>query len=98
MDIKYPKGFVKKVRQAAVAPGVEEVTYMECGRNHALASGGHVMDGCGEWMPLRDLNPTDASSYKWAACGCHYSLHREMMMERSLLLPPMAAIILHGQP
>uniref|UniRef100_R7WGF0 Uncharacterized protein n=1 Tax=Aegilops tauschii TaxID=37682 RepID=R7WGF0_AEGTA len=81
MDIKYPKGFVKKVRQAIVALAVEGVKYKECSRNHALATSGQVVDGCGEWMPLGDLNTTDASSYKWAACGCHYSLHHEMMME-----------------
>ncbi|XBJ07480.1 hypothetical protein VPH35_012992 [Triticum aestivum] len=93
MDIKYPKGFVKKVRQAVVTLAVEGVKYKECSRNHALATSGQVVDGCGEWMPYGDLNPTDASSYKWAACGSHYSLHREVMMERLLLLPPMAAII-----
>ncbi|XP_044438453.1 zinc-finger homeodomain protein 9-like [Triticum aestivum] len=63
MDIKYPKGFVKKVRQAIVALAVEGVKYKECSRNHALATSGQVVDGCGEWMPLGDLNPTDASSY-----------------------------------
>ncbi|XBI16539.1 zinc-finger homeodomain protein 9-like [Aegilops tauschii subsp. strangulata] len=99
MDVKYPNGSVKKVRQAAVAPGVEEVTYMECGRNHALASGGHVMDGCGEWMPLGDHNPADASSYKCAACGCHRNFHRKVMMKRSPPPPPpMVATVLHGLP
>uniref|UniRef100_M8APY4 ZF-HD homeobox protein n=1 Tax=Aegilops tauschii TaxID=37682 RepID=M8APY4_AEGTA len=63
MDIKYPKGFVKKVRQAVVALAVKGVKYKECSRNHALATSGQVMDGCGECMPLGDLNPTDASSY-----------------------------------
>nr|CDM82019.1 unnamed protein product [Triticum aestivum] len=77
MDVKYLNGgSVKKVKQA-VAPGVEEVTYMECGRNHGLASGGHVVDGCGEWMPLGDHNPADASSYKCAACGCDRNFHRK---------------------
>ena len=48
MDVKYHNGFVKKVRQAAIVPAVEGVKYKECGRNHALTSGGHVVDGCGE--------------------------------------------------
>ncbi|KAM3407129.1 hypothetical protein ACQJBY_000909 [Aegilops geniculata] len=98
MDVKYPSGSVKKVRQAAVVPAVQEVKYNECGRNHALASGGHVVDGCGEWMPLGDLNPVDASSYKCAACGCHRSFHRKVMMERSPPLPPMVKTVLHGLP
>ncbi|KAF6982590.1 hypothetical protein CFC21_000968 [Triticum aestivum] len=98
MDVKYPSGSVKKVRQAAVAPAVQEAKYNECGRNHALASGGHVVDGCGEWMPLRDLNPADASSYKCAACGCHRSFHRKVMTERSPMLAPMVETVLHGLP
>ncbi|XBI25872.1 hypothetical protein VPH35_050709 [Triticum aestivum] len=102
MDVKYLNGgSVKKVKQA-VAPGVEEVTYMECGRNHGLASGGHVVDGCGEWMPLGDHNPADASSYKCAACGCDRNFHRKVMTERSPPPPPppppMAATVLHGLP
>ncbi|KAF7023948.1 hypothetical protein CFC21_068021 [Triticum aestivum] len=96
MDVKCPNGSVKKVRQAA--PGVEEETYVECGRNHALASGGHVVDGCGEWMPLGDHNPADMSSYKCAACGCHRNFHRKVMTERSPPPPPMAATVLHGLP
>ena len=83
MDVKYHNGFPKKVRQVAVVPAVEGVKYKECGRNHALASSGCVVDSFREWMPLGDLNPVDASSYKWAACGCHDSLHRKKMMERS---------------
>jgi ZF-HD class homeobox domain-containing protein len=98
MDVKYPNGSVKKVRQAAVAPAVEEVTYKECGRNHALARGGQVVDGCGEWMPLGDHNPADTSSYNCAACGCHRNFHRKVMTERSPPPPPMAATVPHGLP
>ncbi|XP_074581512.1 zinc-finger homeodomain protein 5-like [Curcuma longa] len=46
------------------------VRYKECLRNHAAAAGGHVLDGCGEFMP----NGIDA--LKCAACGCHRSFHR----------------------
>ncbi|KAG0486055.1 hypothetical protein HPP92_008150 [Vanilla planifolia] len=44
--------------------------YRECLRNHAASIGGHVLDGCGEFMP----NSTD--TMKCAACGCHRSFHR----------------------
>ncbi|KAE8804648.1 ZF-HD homeobox protein [Hordeum vulgare] len=57
-------GFVKKVRQEAMAPAVKGLEYKECVRNHTLSSDGHVVDGCREWMPLGDLNPADASSHK----------------------------------
>ncbi|KAG6537621.1 zinc-finger homeodomain protein 6-like [Zingiber officinale] len=46
------------------------VRYKECLRNHAAAAGGHILDGCGEFMP----NGIDA--LKCAACGCHRSFHR----------------------
>lgn len=46
--------------------------YRECLRNHAASLGGHVIDGCGEFMPA---GPTDP--LKCAACGCHRSFHRK---------------------
>ncbi|KQK04654.1 zinc-finger homeodomain protein 6 [Brachypodium distachyon] len=48
----------------------EAVRYHECLRNHAAAQGGHVLDGCGEFMPA-------ALSLTCAACGCHRSFHRK---------------------
>ncbi|XP_038987490.1 zinc-finger homeodomain protein 6 [Phoenix dactylifera] len=48
--------------------------YRECLRNHAAAIGGHVVDGCGEFMPSGDVGTPDA--LKCAACGCHRSFHR----------------------
>uniref|UniRef100_A0A0D3GB83 ZF-HD dimerization-type domain-containing protein n=1 Tax=Oryza barthii TaxID=65489 RepID=A0A0D3GB83_9ORYZ len=54
--------------------GAAEVRYHECLRNHAAAMGGHVVDGCGEFMPM----PGDAAdALKCAACGCHRSFHRK---------------------
>ncbi|KAG6473069.1 zinc-finger homeodomain protein 6-like [Zingiber officinale] len=50
------------------------VRYKECLRNHAAALGGHVLDGCGEFMP--DGEPETADALKCAACGCHRSFHR----------------------
>ncbi|XP_065023401.1 zinc-finger homeodomain protein 6-like [Musa acuminata AAA Group] len=48
--------------------------YRECLRNHAAAIGGHVVDGCGEFMPSG--YPDTAEALNCAACGCHRSFHR----------------------
>ncbi|KAF7065722.1 hypothetical protein CFC21_071796 [Triticum aestivum] len=99
MDVKYrpalyPNGSVKKLRQAAPVPppppaAVEAVpTYKECLKNHAAAIGAHAVDGCGEWMPVVELNTADPASYKCAACGCHRNFHRLVMVEGSPPPPP----------
>jgi ZF-HD class homeobox domain-containing protein len=46
--------------------------YRECQRNHAAGIGGHVVDGCCEFMPSDDV------TLKCAACGCHRSFHRKV--------------------
>ncbi|KAL6955935.1 Zinc-finger homeodomain protein [Sarracenia purpurea var. burkii] len=53
------------------------VTYKECLKNHAASMGGHAVDGCGEFMPSPTANPTDPTSLKCAACGCHRNFHRQ---------------------
>ncbi|KAM0923450.1 hypothetical protein ACQ4PT_005518 [Festuca glaucescens] len=45
--------------------------YHECLRNHAAAAGGHVVDGCCEFMAASAEEPLAC-----AACGCHRSFHR----------------------
>ncbi|RWW87554.1 hypothetical protein BHE74_00003620 [Ensete ventricosum] len=50
-------------------------TYKECLRNHAAGIGGHVLDGCGEFMP--EGEPSTPGALKCAACGCHRSFHRK---------------------
>ncbi|KAI4346411.1 hypothetical protein L6164_007308 [Bauhinia variegata] len=52
------------------------VTYKECLKNHAASLGGHALDGCGEFMPSPNASPTDPTSLKCAACGCHRNFHR----------------------
>lgn len=52
------------------------VAYKECLKNHAASIGGHAVDGCGEFMPSPGANPTDPTSLKCAACGCHRNFHR----------------------
>ncbi|XWS44300.1 hypothetical protein CRYUN_Cryun15aG0033200 [Craigia yunnanensis] len=52
------------------------ITYKECLKNHAATLGGHALDGCGEFMPSPTATPTDPTSLKCAACGCHRNFHR----------------------
>ncbi|XVE91492.1 hypothetical protein REPUB_Repub01dG0014800 [Reevesia pubescens] len=52
------------------------VSYKECLKNHAASLGRHALDGCGEFMPSPTASPTDPSSLKCAACGCHRNFHR----------------------
>ncbi|XP_065011967.1 zinc-finger homeodomain protein 2-like [Musa acuminata AAA Group] len=51
------------------------IRYRECLRNHAASIGGHVLDGCGEFMSEGD--PSSPEALKCAACGCHRSFHRK---------------------
>ncbi|KAL6143462.1 hypothetical protein ACLB2K_054157 [Fragaria x ananassa] len=52
------------------------VSYKECLKNHAASLGGHALDGCGEFMPSPTSTPSDPTSLKCAACGCHRNFHR----------------------
>jgi len=51
------------------------VRYRECNRNHAVNSGGHAVDGCGEFMPSGEEGTVEA--LKCAACDCHRNFHRK---------------------
>ncbi|KAK6922706.1 ZF-HD homeobox protein, Cys/His-rich dimerization domain [Dillenia turbinata] len=51
------------------------VHYKECLRNHAASTGGHVLDGCGEFMPGGEEGTPEA--LKCAACDCHRNFHRK---------------------
>ncbi|GAB2282746.1 hypothetical protein Dimus_017285 [Dionaea muscipula] len=62
---------------AALATAVvDSVRYRECQRNHAAHLGGHVVDGCGEFMPGSGEEGTQ-ESFKCAACDCHRNFHRK---------------------
>ncbi|XP_074567784.1 zinc-finger homeodomain protein 5-like [Curcuma longa] len=65
---------VKAKISAGAAEADVSAKYKECLRNHAAALGGHVLDGCGEFMP--DGEPETADALRCAACGCHRSFHR----------------------
>ncbi|URE32175.1 ZF-HD homeobox protein [Musa troglodytarum] len=58
---------------SAILPATDTdaaLRYRECLRNHAASLGGHILDGCCEFMPRSD------DALKCAACGCHRSFHR----------------------
>ncbi|KAL2499953.1 Zinc-finger homeodomain protein 8 [Abeliophyllum distichum] len=71
------------------------VNYKECLKNHAASLGGHAVDGCGEFMPSPTANPSEPTSLKCAACGCHRNFHRR---EPEDPLPPNATPALEYQP
>ncbi|XP_075657356.1 zinc-finger homeodomain protein 11-like [Castanea sativa] len=52
------------------------VFYKECLKNHAATMGGLALDGCGEFLPSPNATPSDPTSLKCAACGCHRNFHR----------------------
>ncbi|XP_020572665.1 zinc-finger homeodomain protein 6-like [Phalaenopsis equestris] len=64
------KGEGSNFRTTGIAGEPSSLKYRECLRNHAASHGGHVLDGCGEFMP------GSADTMKCAACGCHRSFHR----------------------
>lgn len=65
----FTNGFLKLKPKHLIEPF--GVGYKECLRNHAAAMGGHVLDGCGEFMPS-----SDGDSLLCSACNCHRNFHR----------------------
>ncbi|XP_050128079.1 zinc-finger homeodomain protein 6-like [Malus sylvestris] len=61
--------------QPQPSTAASRVRYRECLKNHAVSSGGHVLDGCGEFMPGGDEDTP--GSLKCAACECHRNFHRK---------------------
>lgn len=51
------------------------IRYGECLKNHAASMGGHVVDGCGEFMPCGEEGTPQ--SLRCAACDCHRNFHRK---------------------
>lgn len=62
-------------RPSSEAARPKAVRYRECHRNHAVNSGGHAVDGCGEFMPSGEEGTVEA--LKCAACECHRNFHRK---------------------
>lgn len=61
--------------QTQTQPTTSTVRYRECLKNHAATMGGHVVDGCGEFMPSGEEGTQEA--LKCAACECHRNFHRK---------------------
>lgn len=61
------------------------IRYKECLKNHAASMGGHVVDGCGEFMPSGEEGTPEA--LKCAACECHRSFHRKEINGESQYAP-----------
>ncbi|MQL73583.1 hypothetical protein Taro_005947 [Colocasia esculenta] len=64
-----------RLSSAAPSNSGKSVRYRECLKNHAARVGGHVLDGCGEFMPGGEEGTPEA--IKCAACTCHRSFHRK---------------------
>uniref|UniRef100_M4E9A7 ZF-HD dimerization-type domain-containing protein n=1 Tax=Brassica campestris TaxID=3711 RepID=M4E9A7_BRACM len=86
--ISFSNGIIK--RHHHIHHHTLTVTYKECLKNHAAAIGGHALDGCGEFMPSPSSTPSDPTSLKCAACGCHRNFHRRDPDDSSLAsaVPP----------
>ncbi|CAN8266000.1 unnamed protein product [Cochlearia groenlandica] len=74
--ISFSNGIIKQRHHHNHHPIITTVTFKECLKNHAAAIGGHALDGCGEFMPSLSSTPSDPTSLKCAACGCHRNFHR----------------------
>ncbi|KAI4331422.1 hypothetical protein MLD38_029612 [Melastoma candidum] len=59
----------------AMVPSTGEFRYKECMRNHAASMGGHIVDGCGEFMPGGEEGSPEF--FKCVACQCHRNFHRK---------------------
>lgn len=59
----------------ALPPPPANFRYRECLKNHAISIGGHVVDGCGEFMPRGDEDTPEF--FRCAACSCHRNFHRK---------------------
>ncbi|KAF8090374.1 hypothetical protein N665_0478s0033 [Sinapis alba] len=80
LDPTLPPFLIKKDNQKPRSRGDQETKYKECLKNHVVSTGGHVVDGCCEFMPGGEEGTLGA--IKCAACGCHRSFHRKEVYER----------------
>ncbi|XP_073157551.1 zinc-finger homeodomain protein 2-like [Henckelia pumila] len=62
------------------------IRYRECLKNHAASMGGHVVDGCGEFM-----SSGAPEALRCAACDCHRNFHRKELVKVGQ--PPQTQII-----
>nr|BDG66435.1 mini zinc-finger protein 1-1 [Gentiana triflora] len=72
---------VAKRESSSSSSSIITVRYMECQKNHAASIGGHVVDGCREFIASNDER--ENSAVMCAACGCHRSFHRRVEEARA---------------
>ncbi|KAE8672639.1 Zinc-finger homeodomain protein 6 [Hibiscus syriacus] len=70
---------------AAIGSTIPLIRYRECLKDYAASMGGHVVDGCGEFMPSGEDDTPEAM--KCAACDCHRSFHRKEINGESQYAP-----------
>ncbi|KAH7352916.1 hypothetical protein KP509_19G069700 [Ceratopteris richardii] len=63
----------KSIMSKDKSPHPGSVSYRECMKNHAVSTGGHAVDGCGEFLACGD-DGFDALTC--SVCGCHRNFHR----------------------
>lgn len=63
----------------ATPPPEANFRYRECLKNHAVSIGGHVVDGCGEFMPSGEEGTPEF--FRCAACRCHRNFHRKEIVD-----------------
>ncbi|KAF8378447.1 hypothetical protein HHK36_029787 [Tetracentron sinense] len=85
-SLSFTNGALKPHHHSTISAVV--VSYKECLKNHAARLGGHALDGCGEFMPSPSATPTDPTSLKCAACGCHRNFHRRDPEQGTQPQPP----------
>lgn len=66
---------IKKENQKHRTHVDQAAKYRECQKNHAASTGGHVVDGCCEFLAGGEEGTLAA--LKCAACNCHRSFHRK---------------------
>ncbi|KAG6729662.1 zinc-finger homeodomain protein 6-like [Carya illinoinensis] len=62
-------------RSISTIRAAPKVRYRECMKNHVASTGGHVVDGCGEFMSSGEEGTPEA--LQCAACECHRNFHRK---------------------
>ncbi|GAB4846827.1 hypothetical protein Ancab_025834 [Ancistrocladus abbreviatus] len=85
-NLNRPEPSASATATATATTGNSTVHYRECQRNHAAHLGGHVVDGCGEFMPGGEEGTPEF--FKCAACDCHRNFHRKEMDSGAVTAPP----------
>ncbi|XP_050372087.1 zinc-finger homeodomain protein 6-like [Argentina anserina] len=70
-----PSAALAQVPVSEPVTASKAVRYRECLKNHAASTGGHVLDGCGEFMPTGGED--SPGGLRCAACECHRNFHRK---------------------